>query len=167
MEQCGTFQKPIIPALAQTTVNQNGACGQSDVTRHQWASWSYHCIDRYGDILLRHNCQKCWLIIGEFYLDCPDKSHAWCLHLNIYNTINFICYIPEVKQEFQATFLQLTAYPNSIDVQTYFYGTYPSMWQWFQNKSPARILTVDLDICISAELRMFFRWGLANRLIRI
>ena len=32
-----------------------------------------------------------WWIVGEFYVDCPEKSHARCLHVNMYNLNDFVC----------------------------------------------------------------------------
>ena len=32
-------------------------------------------------------------IISEFDVDCPDKSHAWRLRVNRYNSIEFVCLI--------------------------------------------------------------------------
>ena len=47
---------------------------------------------------------KCWLIIGEFDVDSPDKSHAWRLPINMYNLNDFVCCIPQMKREFRASF---------------------------------------------------------------
>ena len=31
--------------------------------------------------------------VGEFDVDCPDKSHAWRLRVNMYNLSDFVCSI--------------------------------------------------------------------------
>ena len=48
-------------------------------------------------------------MIVEYDGDCLDNSHAWYLHLNMYNSIDLICCMPPMKREFGATFLQLTS----------------------------------------------------------
>ena len=59
-----------------------------------------------------------WDIICEFDVDCPDKFYAWRLHVNMYNLNAFVCCIPQMKQEFRASFHQLTKFLTNIDRQT-------------------------------------------------
>ena len=66
---------------------------------------------------------------------------AWRLHLSTYNSNDFdVCCIPQMARKSRATFNQLTTFLTNIDAQTWFYGTFPSIWHWYQNKSPTRIL---------------------------
>ena len=82
--------------------------------------------------------------VGEFDVDSPDKSHAWCLRVNRYNLSDFVRSIQQMLWEFRAIFLQLTTFPTKIYAQTQFYGTFVSMCNWFKNKFSNRIFAMDL-----------------------
>ena len=56
--------------------------------------------------------------VGEFDVDCPDKSHAWRLRVYRYNLSDFVCLIQQIMWEFRAIFLQLTTFPTKIYAQT-------------------------------------------------
>ena len=66
-----------------------------------------------------------------------------------YNFNDFVCSILQTKWEFRASFHQLTRFPTNIDRQTWIHGTFASVCNWFQNKSPTRIFAPDWDISSS------------------
>ena len=82
--------------------------------------------------------------IGEFDVDSPDKSHAWCLRVSRYNLSDFVRSIQQMLWEFRAIFLQLTTFPTKSYAQTQFYGTFVSMCNWFKNKSSNHLFAMDL-----------------------
>ena len=93
-----------------------------------------------------------------------NLDHAWRLHVNMYNLNDYVCCTPQMKQEFWASFHQLSKFPTNIDRQAF-----ASMCNFFQNKSPMHPY-----ICsglgyfgMSTEARlsraMLFQWGLVNQ----
>ena len=76
--------------------------------------------------------------ISRLTFTCEHVQFEWfrLLHLQ-----------PQIKREFRASFHQLTKFPTKIDRQTCLYGTFASMCNCFQNKSPTFIFAVDWDTC--------------------
>ena len=69
------------------------------------------------------------------------------IHVNMcYNLNGFVCSILQTEWGFRASFHQLTKFPTNIDRQTWIHGTFASMCNRFQNKSPTRIFAPDWDI---------------------
>ena len=63
----------------------------------------------------------------------------------MYNLSDFVCCIRQMNREFRASFHQPTKFPTHIDRQTLLYGTFASMCNWFQNKSPTHTYAMDWD----------------------
>ena len=61
------------------------------------------------------------------------------------NLNDFVCCIPQMKREFRASFHQSTKFPTSIDRQTWLYGTFAPMCNWFKKKSPTHTFAVDCE----------------------
>ena len=90
----------------------------------------------WWEMLVNYQWNWCWLSWQISHLTLA-REHD--------NLNDFVCCIPQMKREFRASVHQSTKYPANIDRQTYFYGTFASMCNWFRNKSPTHTFVEDWE----------------------